>query len=151
MHIERDGTGCFENWISEYRGDNEPRLPGVHFVTKDWWTKTYLTRAKWAEKIKEGGPIADYWFDEVLLGRIVKESNLTLPPAEGKMWRHHGVHLGDWRLNITRNQLPVPDVFQLMHIDWMLKDPEMSGLLDACGKRIELIAQVKKMWPRLFK
>lgn len=150
MHIERDGTGCFENWISEYRGNNEPRLPGVHFVTKDWWPKTFTARAKWAEKVKESGPVSDYWFDEVLLGRIVRESGLALPPAEGKLWRHHGVHLGDWRLNIDRNVLPQPDVFQLMHINWMLKDPEMAKLLDECGKRIELISKVKKMWPRLF-
>jgi MoaA/NifB/PqqE/SkfB family radical SAM enzyme len=150
MHLVRDNTVCFENWVSEYRGEC-PRLPGVHFVTKEWWSRTEKAREKCTNKVMETGTINEYWFDELMLGQIVKESGLPLPPAEAKLWRHHGVHLGDWRLNIERKQLPRPNVFELMHIQWMLTDPEMSILFDECGKRIKLIADVKKMWPGLFK
>jgi len=150
MHMEKDKTQVYENWISQWR-DSTPRLPGVHFVTREWWIVVANAMREEYNKICDLGSITDYWYDEVMLGRIVQKANLPLPPAEAKLWRHHGVHLGDWRLNIDRKQLPRPNVFELMHIDWMLKNPEMSNLLDVCGEKITLIKEVKKMWPMLFR
>lgn len=150
MHLNKDKTIMYENWISQWR-DTAPRLPGVHFVTKEWWKKTEAARKQEYDTICAAGGITEYWYDELMLGRIVQKTGLPLPPADAKMWRHHGVHLGDWRLNIERKQLPRPNVFELMHIDWMLKDPEMSTLIDVCGERIPLIKEVKKLWPMLFR
>jgi hypothetical protein len=150
MHLNQNKTEMYENWISEYRGDNA-RLPGVHFVTSDWWKRTEKARDHEREEIIKLGNIADYWYDEIMLGRIVKNSGLLLPPTEAKLWRHHGVHIGDWRLNVARNQLPRPNVFEGMHIQWMLTDPEFSALLDLCGTHLEIIPKVKKMWPMLFR
>jgi MoaA/NifB/PqqE/SkfB family radical SAM enzyme len=150
MHMQRDRTDVYENWISQYL-NNSPRLPGVHFVTKEWWKKTEKARNEEYAAVCKSGGITDYWYDEIMLGRIVQKSGLTLPPTEPKLWRHHGVHLGDWRLNIDRKIVIRPNVFESMHIHWMLNDPEMSNTLDICGEHIPLIKTIKKMWPALFK
>ena len=153
MHLEHDGTICYENWITETDGD-AVRMPGVHFITRAWWERTAAARAVEAEILEERGADS-YCYDEYLIGRIVRKSNLPYPPhgknAQVKMWRHHGVHLGDWRINQDRNFKPRPNVFQGMHIQKLLKDEHFMNIARTCGEHIPLINDVVQKWPMLFR
>lgn len=148
-HLNKDGTACYENYISEYRG-GEPRLPGVHFVTKDWWKKTEAVRKEELEKLFKNGA-NEYYYDEMMLGRLVKDSGLPLPPCKAKLWNNHGVHIGDWRLNMSRKSVVNQNVYQKMHIDLMLKDGEFKHVIDECSNHIEIMDKVIKRWKLLLK
>lgn len=149
-HMEKDRTICYENWISQYIGA-DPRMPGVHFVTQDWFEKTEDVRKIELEKLIEYGA-NDYYYDEVMLGRLVRDSGLPLPPQIAKLWRHHGIHLGDWRINMDRKGKVIPqNVFQKMHIQTLLKDEKFMELSKICSEHIPLIGKVIKKWPMLFK
>lgn len=149
-HMERDGTLCYENWISQYIG-GDPRMPGVHFVTQEWFEKTESIRKVELNKLLEHGA-KDYYYDEVMLGRLVRDSGLPLPPQIAKLWRHHGIHLGDWRINMDRKGKTIPqNVFQKMHIQTLLKDEKFMELAKICTEHIPLIGKVVKKWPLLFK
>lgn len=149
-HMEKDGTGCYENWISQYIG-GDPRMPGVHFVTPEWFEKTETIRKVELNRLIENGA-HDYYYDEVMLGRIVRDSGLPLPPQVAKLWRHHGIHLGDWRINMDRKGKTIPqNVFQKMHIETLLKDEKFMELSKICSEHIPLIEKIIKKWPLLFK
>lgn len=149
-HMEKDGTGCYENWISQYIG-GDPRMPGVHFVTPEWFEKTENVRQIEFNKIMKHGA-NEYYYDEVMLGRIARDSGLTLPPQVAKLWRHHGIHLGDWRINMNRKGSVIPqNVFQKMHIRTLLDDEKFMELSKICSEHIPLIGKVIKKWPMLFK
>lgn len=149
-HMERDGTICYENWISQYIGD-DPRMPGVHFVTQQWFERTESIRKTELNKLIENGA-NEYYYDEVMLGRIVRDSGLPLPPQRAKLWRHHGIHLGDWRINMDRKGHNIPqNVFQKMHINTLLKDEKFMELSKKCSEHIPLISKIIKKWPMLFK
>lgn len=149
-HMERDGTLCYENWISQYIG-GDPRMPGVHFVTQEWFEKTESIRKVELNKLLGHGA-KDYYYDEVMLGRLVRDSGLPLPPQIAKLWRHHGIHLGDWRINMDRKGKTIPqNVFQKMHIQTLLKDEKFMELAKICTEHIPLIGKVVKKWPLLFK
>ncbi len=149
-HMERDGTGCYENWISQYLG-GDPRMPGVHFITHEWFDKTHTVRKTELEKLLKYGA-NDYYYDEVMLGRVVRDSGLKLPPQVAKLWRHHGIHLGDWRINMDRKGTTIPqNVFQKMHIQTLLNDDKFMALSKTCSEHIPLIMKVIKKWPMLFK
>lgn len=149
-HIEKDGTICYENWISQYIG-GDPRMPGVHFVTQEWFEKTGNVRKYELDKLMQNGA-NDYYYDEVMLGRIVRDSGLPLPPQVAKLWRHHGIHLGDWRINMDRKGHNIPqNVFQKMHIHTLLNDEKFMELAKICSSHIPLIGKIIKKWPLLFK
>lgn len=149
-HMERDGTICYENWVSQYIG-GDPRMPGVHFITLDWFDKTLTTRGNELDKLVSHGT-KEYYYDEVMLGRIVRDSGLPLPSHTAKLWRHHGIHLGDWRINMDRKGHTIPqNVFQKMHIQTLLRDETFMDLSKICSEHIPLIGKVVKKWPLLFR
>lgn len=149
-HMQKDGTECYENWISQYIG-GDPRMPGVHFITQDWFDKTQYIRKQEYEKLMVHGA-TEYYYDEVMLGRIVRDSGLKLPPQIAKLWRHHGIHLGDWRINMDRKGKTIPqNVFQKMHIQKLLNDKDFIEKANICSTHIPLIGKIIKKWPMLFK
>jgi hypothetical protein len=143
--LEVDCTVAYENWLAETCG-NESRLPGVQFVTKKWWEITREARRLEYENlsISDTGS-RDY--DEFMLGRIVRDSGLPLPSAKPKLWRHHGVHIGDWRVCAERKaaaHYPVGD--EISHIRTLLRDEEFMGLYAEATKAIPYLTKVLKMW-----
>lgn len=150
MHLVTDGTEVYENWISQYHGSN-PRCPGVHFAKKEWFDRTKEAQATELDALKTMGGADVYCYDELLIGRIIQKCGLRLPPQNAKLWRHHGVHIGDWRLNIARKTLPFPNVWEKMHIKKLLEDSLFIQMAKECGKRIPLILECLKKWPILFK
>jgi MoaA/NifB/PqqE/SkfB family radical SAM enzyme len=150
-HMEKNGTVCYENWISQYI-DGDPRMPGVHFITHEWFEKTENARKIELNKLIEHGANDQYYYDEVMLGRIVRDSGLKLPPQVAKLWRHHGIHLGDWRINMDRKGRDIPqNVFQKMHIQTLLNDEKFIAYSNICSEHIPFISKVIKKWPQLFK
>jgi len=112
--MEKEKLGCYENWITA-DGGKYPRMTGIHFVTKDWWK---ATRGQRLEELKyvSRTPIQDRTFDEWMIGRIIVDSGLPLPPQGSvKLWREHGIHLGRWRNTPNpRPQLYAP-VAEFLH------------------------------------
>ena len=150
-HLEKDGTRCYENWVSELR-NGEPRLPGIHFVTREWWSATREARASEAAILQSKDEI-EYWYDEMMLGRIVVDSGLPLPPTKPmlpKLWRKHGVHLGDDRLNTERKFSARRDTFEKMHIRTLLDDKQFMEIADWTADKVPFLKKVFKGWPALF-
>lgn len=151
-HLEKDGTVCYENFISEYQGGS-PRMPGVMFVTSDWFAKTASTRKSEYEKLIQNGA-TEYCYDEMLIGRLVTDSGLPLTPIahKDKLWRHHGIHIGDWRICIDRKARFIPqNVFQKMHICTLLKDELFMAFTLRCAEHIPMISKITKRWPMILK
>jgi MoaA/NifB/PqqE/SkfB family radical SAM enzyme len=147
-HLEKDATECYENWISEYRG-GKPRLPGIHFVTRAWWDRTRDARLEELETLKTKSSI-EYFYDEMMIGRIVEKAGLLLPPAKAKLWRKHGRHLGDDRLNIERKFKARYDTFEKMHVKTLLEDRTFMALAQECASHLPFLEKVFKKWPILF-
>lgn len=145
MHMGRDGTDCYENWISEERGNTAPRLPGVHFVTREWWGKTSAARELAYEQLCKQKEI-EYCYDEYMLGRIVINSGLPLPPRNAKLWRKHGPHIGDLRLDVNRKRQYMPDVWEFEHIKTLMHDPTFLSIWAEAEKHIDYLPGIKKMW-----
>jgi hypothetical protein len=96
---------CYSNYYSHRTGQDD-KVPGVHFVTRDWWQATLNARLRYTDDLAEHGSHSWEW-DEVMLGRIIRESGLPSPPHEQFLWFNHGVHLGDWRRSILeKRQMP---------------------------------------------
>jgi hypothetical protein len=150
-HLKSDGTECYENWGIGVDGV-ALRVPGVHFVTKAWWAATEDARRDEKQRLIESGSAEEWGTDELMVGRIIYDSGLPRPPSSGaKLWRHHGVHLGDWRQQNRNGFIPRPDVWQKMHIADLLKDTEFIALAAEAGKHIPLIPEILKRWPILFR
>jgi hypothetical protein len=153
MHLVHDGTLCYENWITEWN-ENRPRMAGVHFVTKDWWRRTREVRENELAILTENWT-TEYNYDEFLLGRIAQRSRLPLPPygitSGAKLWRHHGVHIGDWRLNIDRKFAVPPDVFTYNYIHKLLNDQAFMDIAKESAKHIPFIGTLVARWPQLFR
>lgn len=147
-HMKKDGLDYYENYISQRRGE-EIRVPGVHFVTREWWKVTKEQREEELAKIMEASTL-DYCYDEFMLGRIIVNSGCVIPPSMAKLWRHHGVHIGDWRLNIERRIMVLPNTFQKMHIHALINDPDFMEIAARCGERIPIVEKMLKRWPALF-
>jgi pyruvate-formate lyase-activating enzyme len=142
-HLVIDETACYENWISQVR-DEEVRIPGIHFVTNEWWNTTVDARGKeLGLLIKNGANESGY--DEWMLGRIIKNSGLPLPSKKVKMWSH-GVHIGSWKSKIKID----PNVWQRDHIKVLLEDAVFMSVAAGSAKRIDTVEKALKKWPNLF-
>jgi hypothetical protein len=140
--MKLNGTDCYDNYISTFeRG--EPRIPGVHFVTKEWWKKTKEARAEEQQGLNLSRPSPpDYNHDEMMIGRIIQRSGLKMCDTHQHLWAHHGIHLGDWRLRI-KNKLGTikPDAFQLMYMRKLLTDVEFMKIAHECSPHLKLLKE----------
>jgi hypothetical protein len=129
--------------VSQRRGE-EVRLPGVHFVTKEWWGRT--AEARGIEKaILCSTGATEYCHDEFMLGRIVKNSGLNISSKVSLQWQH-GVHIGDWRISIERKGKVFQNVWQKMHISTLLKDEIFMSLLNSAAEKITWLKKLEKEW-----
>jgi hypothetical protein len=138
MHLRVHGLQCYENYVSSVH-ELGPRLPGVHFVTKDWWDRTRSAREKYAADLKENGAKGWFW-DEVMLAKIVKESGLPLQDKEIHLWAHHGIHLGDYRRRIQLGERQ--GHIEALHTVFMkeiLSNKELLHLFDVAEEHIDTI------------
>jgi len=103
--------------------DNKNTFPGVHFVTPDWYAKTYYWRRFYDDYINQRELKKDD--DERILGDIIYKSSLKMCTPSGQM-SHHGFHLGCLRDRIY-NQTNLPDAPVIQEY---LNDKEFMRIVD---------------------
>jgi hypothetical protein len=141
MDLSVHKLDCYSNYVSA-QDMGEDRMPGVHFVTKDWWKKTAEARKKYLDILKEKGP--DSWsFDERMITKIVRESGLNVQKGEQKLWQMHGLHLGDYRRRILQKEKHHPglDAHDQNQLKDLLESPDFMMLVEECSQHIPTIKQ----------
>jgi hypothetical protein len=102
---------CYENFaVSCTRvGDNKKaeygfRMPGVHFVSKEWWMATRAARKAELEKLRTliMTTAMGKTYDEKMLYDIHKNAGLPITQKGHENWRWHGLHLGGFRASRFR-------------------------------------------------
>lgn len=137
--MARSGLQCYDNYVYTLNGGS-PVVPGVHFVTKDWWECTRRVRGLKQQELSQFGSLVK-GYDEIMLGRIIKESGLPFS-YESRLWAHHGLHLGDWRLRLKHNVLcQQPDAPMRNFINRILSEPGFQGIMDMCSGRLEYLKE----------
>lgn len=143
--LHKNGLRCYSNYVSTIH-DSSPRLPGVHFVTKDWWDITRDSRTHYAEYLLKNGSPA-WWFDEVMLYNIAKESGLKIQNTALNLWCHHGIHIGDYRRSIIRNEpRSQPDAYQQLYMKKILGDDEFMRKVTLSAVHIPTLVPVFDMF-----
>jgi hypothetical protein len=94
--IEETGL-CYSNSPRWKEPFGENRLTGLHFVTREWWTKTEEARLKYYDLLMSGELGYGKCDDELMLMKIVKDSGLPVTKMSDLLIRHHGIHLGTVR------------------------------------------------------
>jgi hypothetical protein len=149
-HMRHDMTICYENWIEEYWCGELPRLSGIHFITKAWWPATAVARGKLLEKLKTLDSL-QWHEDEVWLGSVVSDAHLPMPPVSSKLWRNHGLHLGDWRRSPHRNAIrPNINAWQSLHMAALLRDSTFMSLVTEFTPHLPCLTQIMKTWKSYF-
>lgn len=98
---EMNETGfCYSNSLRTKRHwKGRESFTGLHFFNQDWLTRTEHERAKYADLLKRGRVGEKREFDGHMLYLMAKHSNLPLVGKKKNIKnRHHGVHLGNFRL-----------------------------------------------------
>lgn len=147
-HLRADKTECFENWVSEYR-DKAPRMPGIHFVTREWWKRTEEARKNEIDVLANTESIS-FCHDEMMLARLVVNSGLPLPPVKAKLWRKHGRHLGDDRFDISRKIQSRYSLWEKAHVKTLMADKKFMEIAASCSIRIPVLLKIFAGWKRLF-
>jgi hypothetical protein len=101
FHIhEMISTGlCYSNSLRHklhYAGYQS--MSGLHFASRKWFQETENQRKIYYDLLKKGlvGVYREY--DGVMLYRMAEKSGLQTPPKFKLKKRHHGIHLGNFRL-----------------------------------------------------
>ena len=94
LDLRKNNLQCYSNYTS--MGN---KCPGIHFVTKEWWSRTAVARGKEKDAIDATKNVV-YDHDEKMLRRLIIDSHLPTPPDKINPWTYHGEHLGDWRRRV---------------------------------------------------
>ena len=140
LDLRSNGLECYSNYATNH---DKGGMPGVHFVTKDWWKRTEEARNEYDSHLKQFGS-EGFWYDEWMIHQIVVESGLPVQDKRTNLWCHHGVHLGDYRRRIENrmggNNIPPAD--QQKCILDMLEDPVFMNTAYSCGNRYPIINSI---------
>jgi len=141
---------CYDNYVST-NSTTEKKVPGVHFVTKDWWPRTAGAREKYRLLLKKTG--ATSWeFDELMLYCIISESGLQEPPKLPNLWAHHGVHLGDWRRQIEQKRLSKNRMQADLYcfVQELMADRQFVDIMKACSSQLPIIGKIFERFQKLY-
>jgi len=145
---EKWGLGCYDNYISTWSA-SDPRIPGVHFVTREWFTKTETVRKKYADELRKDGARSYEW-DEIMIGRIIRESGLPPAPEVLNLWAHHGIHLGDWRRRLElKLKYSLPDAFQTMYMKRLVEDAPFMEIVKTCAPHLKYLKETFDIFGRI--
>jgi hypothetical protein len=139
MWMEINGTVCYNNWLISTN-----QVPGVHFVTKAWWSTTEDARKREFKALEERNEPVPYFYDELMLYRIITESGLPGPKSLPQPWMHHGLHLGACRGFKAIRNFDVPN----LEAAKLLLNPDASeAVKTACREHqwlVDFILWLKK-------
>lgn len=132
---EMVGTGlCYSNSlrnVHHYAGFQS--LSGLHFASREWLLRTESVRANYYDLLKKGlvGLYREY--DGVMLYRMAEKSGLGLPQKYKLKKRHHGIHLGNFRLFDKKEAWSdrIPMEWRYQWKQWM-SEPEFAELVRVC-------------------
>lgn len=148
MEMQQTGL-CYSNSLrnaNHYEGTLS--LTGLHFATKKWFLKTNNIVEEYRILFEKGiiGLYREY--DGVMLYRIVTRSGLMLPLKYKLASRHHGIHLGNFRLfpnDRTKLEIRIPTDYQ---VQWMhnLDNKIFKDIISTCRKdNDELDSQITSL------
>jgi len=80
-----------------WKGEHERISGGFFLITQEWLARTYKSRLKHYELVKEGKEGIYREEDEVILCKIQKESGLPVPKEKTTQMEFCGIHLGDFK------------------------------------------------------
>ncbi len=90
---------CYSNSLRNKKHWNGKKsLSGLHFVNMKWFTKTEKARVYFADKVKKGTAGRKREYDGYMLWRMVVKSKLKMCKKKSLVRRHHGIHIGSFRL-----------------------------------------------------
>ena len=139
----KHGPEVYDNYVQTTRA-GKPRMPGVHFLTREWWDRTQAARRKHAKELKNGA--ADFvGYDEVMLGSIISESGLKFPRAGTlNLWAMHGIHLGTYRqqLESKKNIISTPQASDTVYMQKLLNDEQFINVLDQCAQHLPCLKAI---------
>lgn len=98
--VEMNQTGlCYSNSLrnaNHYAGSES--LTGLHFASREWFERTDDLVCEYRKNMRRGilGIYREY--DGCMLYRIAKKCNLGLPGKYRLTNRHHGIHMGNFRI-----------------------------------------------------
>lgn len=107
-HLNEMGeTGlCYSNSLrnsKHWKGTES--FTGLHFVSKEWFERTEKSRLKYHTKLRMGRVGSKREYDGHMLYLMAKESGLEICKKLKLAQRHHGIHLGNFRLFKTMVKL----------------------------------------------
>lgn len=139
--MKRFGLECYDNYVSSYH-EGLPRLPGVHFVTREWWKRTEAARRRYGALLASSGA-PYYCWDEVMIAKLVEESGLPLNKARQNLGAIHGIHLGDLRIHMeTPGWAPCFTAMQTDFCRQLCSDQTFMQMWTTCGHHLP---QLQKM------
>ena len=101
FHLNEMGeTGlCYSNSLrNKHHWKGGESLTGLHFVSQQWFEKTEKSRVSFAELLRTGRVGERREYDGNMLWLMCQDSGLELPKKHKLAKRHHGIHLGNFRL-----------------------------------------------------
>jgi hypothetical protein len=102
------------NICSRWKGNFERMAGAVVCVTPKWYYRTKGIRSFYDWKLKNGREGTYRENDEVILARMMKEIGLKLPTSKNFPSDVRGVHLGDFRDNMTKRWTNSPKMARLL-------------------------------------
>ena len=98
---------CYSNSLrSKRHWKGKESFTGLHFASQEWFTRTEARRKIHAEKVRTGKEGEKREWDGHMLYLMTKSSNLHIvPKAKNIKKRHHGIHLGNFRLYSDFDQI----------------------------------------------
>lgn len=137
---------CYSNSIrnsKHWKGTES--LSGLHFCHRDWFDAVERSVINYRQYLKEVEVRREY--DGHMLYNIVKDSGMGLPGKYRLVKRHHGIHLGNFRLFKRYGKLKTRMPRQKCRT-WRsyVADPEFKKICDKAAARDDLIlVQLRKL------
>lgn len=134
--MERTGL-CYSNSIrnrKHWKGNQS--VTGLHFASYEFFERTEEAMEKYSEKVKTGEVGAKREYDGNMLYRIIKESKLGICGKYPLAERHHGIHMGSFRLykgNLKRKLNKRVDKDKCRKWLTMLKDETFREIIKLCS------------------
>jgi hypothetical protein len=110
-------------------------LSGLHFASRRWFKETEEQRQFYYAELEAGllGRYREY--DGVMLYRMARNAGIGLPKKYKLKKRHHGIHLGNFRLFDSKEKWAerIPEEYRAQWQEWMA-DPTFKNMVER-GRR----------------
>jgi hypothetical protein len=139
---------CYSNSLrnpGHYMGSKS--LSGLHYATMEFFERTEDERRKYFDLFRQGLLGLYREFDGVMLYRICERSGIGLPGKYKLIKRHHGIHLGNFRLFSDKEKIAdrIPIDFRMQWLR-LLEKKEFRDIVErSCSDNSELNEQIIKL------